>query len=191
LPILASPDVKTPPPPPVIVEPPPPPPPELLWGRWQAVANLPADRAAVDKINAEANQNQALLGSYVIARPNNSSFVLPREGTASFRLTASEATLTKSGGEPMLANVENAHLDINFAARTYDTGLSVVNSLGRVDVESKGDVSLKGTLESPLFAPRFIVRGMLGGAKADEAVYIFKSTDIGDLTAAGITRWSK
>ncbi|MDL2356712.1 MAG: FecR domain-containing protein [Pseudomonadota bacterium] len=209
-PLLATPlvPIKPPKPPDVIVVTPPaptPPPivvvvpelppvaaaPEILWGRWQAIADKPADTAVIGKIDAEASKVQVLIGSYVVARPNNSSFVLPTEGKASFVLAESEATLTRLGGVPMAAKVENAHLDIDFVSRSFSTGLSVVNTLGKVDMSSTGDVTLQGTLESSLYSPGFVVRGVLGGAKATEAAYSFKSTGTPDLSAAGFTRWSR
>ncbi|GGE90166.1 FecR family protein [Massilia psychrophila] len=196
-PLLAGP-VKLPDPvmvaPPVVIVQPEPvkPAPEILWGRWQAVAGQPADLVMIDKITADASKVQLLVGSYVLARPNNSSFVLPSEGKVSFALTGGEATLARIGGEPMVARIENAHLDIDFVDRTFNTGLSVVNALGKVDMAAHGDVTLRGTLEnSPLNSPGFIVRGVLGGAKATEAAYTFKSTGAPQLGAAGITLWAR
>lgn len=195
-PLLAGP-VKLPDPvmvaPPVVIVQPEPvkPAPEILWGRWQAVAGLPAQDAMVEKIDAEANQARVLIGSYVVARPNVSSFVLPTEGKVSFALTDSEATLTRLGGEPMAAKVENAHLDVDFVARSFSTRLSVVNSLGKVDLASYGDVTNRGLLDSSLYSPGFIVQGVLGGAKANEAAYTFKSTGTPELGASGVTRWAR
>ncbi len=191
---VKQPDTTTPPP--VIIDKPEPSPPvpvvpEVLWGRWKAVAELPATPETVASINAGANQNQVLLGSYVIGRPNNSSFVMPREGTASFALTDGEATLTKAGGQAMVATISNAKLNIDFAAQSYTTSLTVANSLGQVDMASKGDVTQKGLMVNSLFSQGFSLRGVLGGANANEAVYTFKSTGEPALSAAGITRWSR
>ncbi|MDB5949091.1 MAG: hypothetical protein JWR65_946 [Massilia sp.] len=196
-PLLAGPtrppdSINVAPPPVVIVLPEPvKPAPEILWGRWQAVAGLPAQAAMVEKIDAEANRARVLIGSYVVARPNNSAFVLPTEGNVSYALVDSEATLTRLGGEPMAAKVENAHLNVDFVARSFSTSLSVVNSLGKVEVASHGDVTNNGLLDSSLYSPGFVVQGVLGGAKANEAAYTFKSTGTPDLGAAGVTRWSR
>ena len=197
-PLLAAPSkpgdtVTAPPPPPVVIAlpEPMPPAPEILWGRWQAVAGLPAQAAMVEKIDAEANRARVLIGSYVVARPNNSGFVLPTEGKVSFALVDSEASLTRLGGEPMAAKVENAHLNVDFVARSFSTSLSVVNALGKVDVAARGDVTVHGLLDSSLYSPGFVVQGVLGGAKANEAAYTFKSTGTPDLGAAGVTRWSR
>jgi hypothetical protein len=179
-------------PPVVIAQPEPPTPaPEILWGRWQAIAGLPAQPAMVERIDAEASRARVLIGSYVVARPDHSSFVLPSEGKVSFALVDSEATLTRLGGEPMAAKVENAHLDVDFVARSFSTRLSVVNSLGKVDMASRGDVTANGLLDSSLYSPGFVVQGVLGGAKATEAAYTFKSTGTPELGASGVTRWAR
>jgi hypothetical protein len=189
---IRAPDV-TPVPPVVVVAPPPDlnAKGEILWGRWQSVANLEADAEVLARIDAEASKNQVLVGSYVVARPNNSAFVLPTEGKASFVMAASEATLAKAGGAPIMAQVKDAHLDIDFVSRSYDTGLTVFNSLGKVDMKSSGDVTQAGALQNSLMSPGFILRGLLGGPNSNEAVYTFKTTGTPDLEAAGVVRWVK
>ena len=92
----------------------------------------------------------------MVARPNNSSFVLPREGKASFVMAGMKPTLTKAGGAALKAQVTDAHLDVDFVSRTYDTGLTVVNSLGKVDMKSNGDVTLQGGLQNALLSPGFV-----------------------------------
>ena len=165
---------------------------EIMWGRWKTVAaGMPVDAALVAKIEAEGKKVQIRYGNYVIARPDNSAFVMPREGTASFALTGGEATLTKLGGEALPARIENASLNIDFAAQSYSTGLSVINSLGQVDVRSKGDVTRNGLMENSLLSQGVFLRGMLGGTNASEAVYTFKSNGDAQLSAAGITTWSR
>ena len=165
---------------------------EIMWGRWKAVAaDMPVDAEMVAKIEAEGKKVQTRYGNYLIARPDNSAFVLPREGTASFALTGGEATLSKAGGEAMPARIENASLNIDFAAQSYSTGLSVINSLGKVDVSSKGDVTKNGVMQNSLLSQGVFLRGMLGGTNASEAVYTFKSNGDAQLTAAGITTWSR
>ena len=193
LPPVRTPDV-TPAPPPVVVVITPPEvsaKPEILWGRWQSVANLASDNAVLAKIDAEARKNQVIVGPYVVARPDNSQFLLPTEGKASFVMAGGVATLAKADGIPKVAQLKDGHLDIDFVTRTFGTGVTVFNSLGKVNVKSTGDITLQGGIQSSLLSPGFIVRGMLGGANASEAVYTFKTTGTPDLEAAGIVRWVK
>jgi hypothetical protein len=192
-PVTAPPEVVLPPQPPVVVVPPAgpviKPPPELMWGRWQSVAELPADEVSVARISAEASLNTVQVGSYVVGRPNSSAFLLPKEGTASFALTGSETTISTVEGLTIAAKVENAHLNVDFSARTYSTGMTVINTLGKVNMVSRGDITLQGALENN--SPGVVLRGLLGGAGANEAVYTFKTTVPGDLNAAGVATWAR
>lgn len=176
---------------PVVVNPPPVIKSEVMWGRWEKVAEQGVDSAMLEKINAEGKKARVILGSYVIARPDNSAFVLPREGTASFKLVDSEAVLGRAGGPMLSAQVENAKLNMDFAARSYSTGLSVVNSIGRMDLSSKGDILQNGTMQNSFLSQGMVLRGVLGGTNAAEAIYSFKSTSDPLLSSSGITKWSR
>lgn len=183
------PDPVTPPPvPPVEV---PKAPPEILWGRWQAVAGAPVTQDVNAKINSDASKNTVLYGSYLIGRPNSSSFVLPTEGKAGFTLAASEATLQRGTEKPVMASVKDAKLDVDFGARTFATSLTVYNDMGQVNVAGSGGVSKTGHLDSSLLSQGGVIHGLLGGANANEAVYSFTGATPGGLAAAGITRWTR
>ncbi|MBC7859674.1 MAG: FecR domain-containing protein [Burkholderiaceae bacterium] len=165
-------------------------PPEVLWGRWAAVAGMAPERAAIDKMNGAGFDKPTVVGAYALSRVSNTSLVLPREGSASFVPAESEVTLQKAGAPAQIARLENARLDVDFAARSFSTSMSVVGEAGKVNVNVKGDITKTGRLESsPLSAT--VVRGYLGGAKADEAAYVFKAPGFPDLTAAGAVRWTR
>lgn len=189
--VVPGPVVVDPPAQPVPVPPPPVVKSEVMWGRWEKVAEQGADTELITKINADGKKVRVIMGSYVIARPDNSAFVLPREGTASFKLVDSEAVLGRTGGVMLPARVENAKLDMDFAARSYSTGLSVVNSEGRMDLRSKGDILQNGTMQNGFLSSNMMLRGVLGGTDAAEAVYSFKSTSDPLLSSSGITKWSR
>ncbi|GGY54986.1 FecR family protein [Pseudoduganella albidiflava] len=180
-------------PPLVVVEPEPAPlvKSEVMWGRWQPAAGNGISREQVARINAEGTKVQVLLGPYLIARPDNSAFVLPREGTAGFALTGGEAVLAAKGGTFQPAKVENGSLNIDFAKRTYTTAISVVNAQGQANLSSYGDITKTGTMVNSFMSPGMTVRGVLGGTNANEAVYSFKTPDDADVRAQGITTWNK
>ncbi len=165
-------------------------PPEVIWGRWQSVAGVAPDQATLDKINSSAYTRPITVGSYVLSRPVNPSFVMPHEGTASFALIGAEASMQQNGGAQVAADVSNGRLDIDFGARTFATSLQVSSSVGQVGINAKGSVTQQGGLEGALFGAA-TVRGYLGGALAGEAVYAFKTTDNPLLSAQGVTRWSR
>jgi hypothetical protein len=188
--------VPDPVPPPIVTVPVPLPPvvvrspPEVMWGRWEAVAGVAPDPAVRAKLNDGSFGSGYVVGSYVIKRLANATFVLPREGRASFALTGSEVTLQKTGQQPVAAQARNGHLDIDFVARTFATGLTVVGSGTQLEVSGKGDITRKGELVNGPLSDA-VVRGYLGGARAEEAGYLFKSLSNPNLTAAGATTWSR
>ncbi|WP_202412816.1 FecR family protein [Duganella lactea] len=183
-PVVVTPPVVTPP---VVT----PAAPELLWGRWKAVAGLPADA----DYNATVRNGQygpaASIGTaYQISRVKNTALVLPTEGKASFVLSASEATLQTVGKDAVPAMVKDGYLQIDFATRQFDTGLTVYNDVNSVAVVGKGTVLKDGSMSNDL-STYTSIRGYLGGAKATEAGYIFKTLNTGKITAEGATSWRR
>jgi hypothetical protein len=116
--------------------------------------------------------------------------VLPTEGTASFALTASDATLQVGAQIAVAASVKDAHLSIDFANRRFETGMTVYNSTTSIAMKGQGDISLQGALNSD-YSSLSNVRGYLGGAAAGEAGYVFKTLNPGTVTAEGATSWKR
>lgn len=165
--------------------------PEVIWGRWEAVANLPADSEVLAKLKNGGYEIGTVVGSFVISRIKDTEFVLPKEGVASFRLTNSEAYIRQAGQAPVAATVQNSRLDVDFAATAFSTSLTVVGAGNRVDINAKGDVTYKGELVSSLLGSNAVVRGYLGGVSAKEAAYIFSSTGGAGVSVFGATSWSR
>jgi hypothetical protein len=115
---------------------------------------------------------------------------MPNEGTAAFQLVSSDAVMQAAGGSAVAADVSNGRLSVDFGARTFATSLDVSSTLGSLKLSANGAVTQNGGLEGALLAP-VSVRGYLGGALAGEAVYGFKTNDNTQLSAQGITRWSR
>lgn len=166
--------------------------PELIWGRWQAVANLGADTEALAKLKNGSYEPAKILDAFFISRPKQSELVLPKEGQAAFALIDSEAYIVTKG-QTVPATVQDGRLDIDFAKRAFSTNLTVTapNTQTQVDIQAKGDVTLKGELLSSLKGSNASVSGYLGGANAKEAAYLFKSIDTPAATAFGATRWGR
>lgn len=184
--------------PPIVVLPPVEPPapvvparPEVLWGRWEAVAGLPADSDVLTKLKNGEYGAGSILGSFVISRLKNSELVLPTQGSASFNLVNSEAYIRNGTQAPVAATIQDSRLDVNFATRGFTTNLTVVAPNAQVDIRAKGDITLKGELVSSIIGSNAMVRGYLGGAEAKEAGYIFQNSGSSALTAFGATSWSR
>jgi hypothetical protein len=174
----------------IVVDPGKPPgPPEILWGRWQAVADLPQDTAALAKMHDGTFANTYTAGgAYVIARLKDTQLVMPKEGTASFALTASAATLQQTGQDPVAAAIKDAHLSLDFGARSFTTGMTVYTSDTSMAVAGSGSITSQGVLTSTLGADTTI-RGYVGGNQAEQAGYVFKTINNPKLTAEGATTW--
>ncbi|WP_292938407.1 FecR family protein [Noviherbaspirillum sp.] len=180
-------------PPVVVVVPDPviPKPPEIIWGRWQAVANLPADSELLAKLRSGTYDSGSIIGSFVISRVKDTELVLPREGQAAFALTNSEVYIRQADQAPVAATVQDSRLDVNFATRAFSTNLTVAGAGTQVDVHAKGDVTLKGELVSSFIGSNAVIRGYLGGAEAKEAGYIFNTTGSSGPGAFGATQWAR
>lgn len=185
---------------PVVVVPPapvePPPPlfqgvPEVMWGRYKAIAGLSADKEFTTKLSGGEYGAAASIGTaYQIARLKNTAFVMPRDGSASFTLYASEASLQVTGQQPVQAAVKDAQLNINFETRRFDTGMTVYNESNSLTFTGKGDILTNGTMVSDQLSTTKI-QGYLAGAKAGEAAYLFKAVGNPKLTAEGATSWRR
>ncbi len=164
--------------------------PEVMWGRWQAVANLGADIDGLAKLKNASYEPAKILDAFFISRIKQSELVLPKEGQAAFALIDSEAYIVTKG-QTVAATVQDGRLDIDFAKRAFSTSLTVTAPNAQVDIQAKGDVTLKGELFSSLKGSNATVSGYLGGANAKEAAYLFKSLDAPAVSAFGATRWSR
>lgn len=167
--------------------------PEVFWGRYQAIAGAAVDTELQAKIKSGKYEAPLFAGGYQITRPIANNLTMPKEGSVSFALTGSDATLQRTGQNAVVATVEDAHLNVNFATKTFDTGLTVVGDGLRVPINSSGIISnsinSKGMLVNPTLGST-IVRGYLGGANATEAAYIFQNIQP-SVTVTGGTTWSR
>ncbi|MQA21203.1 FecR family protein [Rugamonas rivuli] len=163
--------------------------PEVFWGRYQAIAGTTVDAELQAKLKSGKYEAPMFAGGYQITRPSSYTLTMPKEGNVSFALTGSDATLQRTGKEAVIASVEDARLNVNFATKTFDTGLTVVGDGLRVPINSTGVVTNKGMLTNPTLSGTF-VRGYLGGVNATEAAYIFQNIQPA-VTVTGGTSWSR
>nr|WP_315401718.1 FecR family protein [uncultured Duganella sp.] len=193
-PVVQEPPVVVTPPvvvvPPVVAPPLPSSPPELQWGRWQAVAGVAVDQAALAKMRDGTYENAYSVGSYVMARVKNTELVLPREGTASFVLASGEASLQEVGKDATMASIKDAHFDVNFATRKFVTGMTVYTDTASLNMSGNGTFSTKGVMSSDSSSGSTI-KGYLGGNQAEQAGYVFKTVNSLKYTAEGATLWKR
>ena len=190
-PPVVTPPVVTPPSgpaplPPVVT----PGPKEVIWGRYAALAGAGVDQTVRDQLATGKYDSPALLGGYQIARLSSTAYVAPREGTASFVLTGSDATLQRTGRSLVPAAVQDAKLTVDFGSRTFQTGLTVVGDGVSVPFNVSGNVTKLGELVNTLTLTDSRIKGYLGGANVEEAAYLFqyKGTSV---TVNGATTWRR
>ena len=193
----APPEPPEPPPaPPVVVVPPPAPvdPPrtfplkaqEVFWGRWQTIANsavMPASIAS-NKVDTPV-----FVDNYAIARLQGATLVMPNDGNVGFTLANSEVFVQKSGIQSV-GVVDSGKLNINFADRSFTTGLAISSTGGAYDVAGRGVIDAKGQMSSTMQSSS-VVRGFLSGANVEEAAYIFKNTEYPNTVISGATTWKR
>lgn len=163
-------------------------PPEIQWGRWQAAAGLPQDAEALAKMRDGTFEGAFSVGSYAITRLKKTELVLPKEGSASFVLTDSAASLQETGKDAVAASVKDAQLTMDFAARRFTTGLTVYTSDASLKMKAQGSIGEKGVLTSDGISDATI-KGYVGGNQAEQAGYVFKSLNSNKYTAEGATSW--
>ena len=177
------------PPPIAPVEPPrtfPPKAQEVFWGRWQTIANSAVMPASIANNKVDT---PVFVDNYAIARLQGAALVMPNEGNVGFTLANSEVFVQKSGIQSV-GVVDSGKLNINFADRSFTTGLAISSVGGAYDVTGKGLIDAKGQMSSTVQSSS-VVRGFLSGANVEEAAYIFKNTAYPNTVITGATSWKR
>jgi hypothetical protein len=164
---------------------------EVLWGRYQAIAGAPADTAVNAQIADLTKYAQAqVLGAYQIARFKDTAYVAPREGTAAFTLTSSDAVLQRTGRDAVQASVQDGRLSVDFGARTFNTSLTVVGDGVQVPFATSGNVTKLGELVNVNSLADYRIKGYVAGASAEEAAYLFQYKNSA-VMINGATKWTR
>jgi hypothetical protein len=165
---------------------------QLVWGRWAAVANSPANIDLV-KLSDEGARNVALNSYYAVYRTKGTDWVAPQQGTAGFALAQSEAfVMTDATKAVAAASLQNGYLNVDFGKGTFATGFDLLTGSETFKLQSQGYVGNTGELSGNLQFLRptnMAVSGTLG--PNNNAAYIFSSRLDDKRTANGVTYWTK
>jgi hypothetical protein len=167
--------------------------PDIYWGRWQSVARLSATET-LDAFNSRINGTADLIKRpYVMARAQDPAFKLPETGVFNFALRASDAYIFEMATRTAsVASVSNAVLSIDFARRQFNTSLDLTAGQHNVNVYGSGTITDAGMLRGNRSASNASIDGMLAGADATQAGYLFNTpTQATGLSAAGATFWAR
>ena len=166
----------------------------IIWGRWQALADAPAD---IDLVNALGRGRVLGLSNYFAAlKSNNAQWLMPQEVQVDFRLTDYRAQIAQDdSASAQMATLENGQLQVNFAKQSFNTSFDLVSKGTKTNLYATGGVGQDGSLSnSSQFAPgsNMSVQGGLAnpiGQTGQLAGYVFQSRLDASRIASGVTLW--
>ena len=159
------------------------------WGRWQAIAQIPAETDLLKTLRESPVELIALSPYFAITRPNTARTDLPTAGQVSFTLKAQDAYFIQNNLAEA-ASASNASLTLDFGARRFNTQLDVSSPNYRTTVSGSGSLEANGTFTSdPLNSSR--ISGGLGGTLNNEAAYLYQKRVSDGLIVHGATYWSR
>lgn len=157
----------------------------IKWGRWEALldpnqpSDIPVDRSMV-AVNAK----------FALFRDNAPAFVMPHEGTASFRLDSQESFFYDAASrQATSASISNAKLSVDFVAQTFATAFTMQNSKLSTSIQARGGLLPDGRFVSSAISSNASVSGVLAGSNASEAGFLFHQPVTPGITAYGATHW--
>ena len=168
------------------------PPAVLNWGRWKALADIPAgelnDSGLVD------TQVAAILGSYLLRVSSTSVLPLPQTGKVGFVLRDHEVFLVQPNGKATALGVQSPELLIDFPSQRFSTRLDLTGAQdGVLSFRSSGGITATGLLmNDQAEQPATLLRGVVAGPGGSQAGYLFEQR-LGPEQGrvSGATRWAR
>jgi hypothetical protein len=167
----------------------------IVWGRFKAIAGLPAPGMKL----AEASANAELVatsGAYALLRTPGKEYVTPERGSVGFRLTGGEAVITSDNVTvaPVMATLDKGSLTFDFDKKKFATSIDLLVNTDRYTLTGTGSVARDGRFGvDNAYAPgnNMSATGLLSNENGGSAAYIFRSRIGGELTANGIALWGR
>ena len=168
------------------------PPAVLNWGRWKALADMPAgelnDSGLVD------TQVAAILGSYLLRVSSTAVLPLPQTGKVGFVLRDHEVFLVQPNGKATALGVQSPELFIDFPSQRFSTRLDLTGAQdGVLSFRSSGGITATGLLmNDQAEQPATLLRGVVAGPGGSQAGYLFEQR-LGPEQGrvSGATRWAR
>ncbi len=161
-------------------------PPEIVWGRWQSVAQLGSIPTVASLLAAEDREITYGNEIFSLLRPEG-NFTMPNSGTVAMNYANGEAYMPVSGGYLPVA-LSNGKLTLDFNARQFDTSLQATATDLSASLQAQGKITSQGMLHSDAAKSNMTVAGTLSSG-ANEAGYLFNATLNGGQRLIGATRW--
>jgi hypothetical protein len=160
---------------------------QVTWGRWSAFTE--EGEASVLQQKAPDQEIGAVNTVFALLQPARESFRIPQAGVARFRPGPAEAYI-KEGAELSPAQVENAHLTVDFAKRLFQTNLDITaeSLAGAAHVDAAGVVRGDGLFLSDPQSSNGHVQGVLT-PDLREAGMLFQRELSEERMASGAIHW--
>jgi hypothetical protein len=160
------------------------------WGRWGQLS--PDEATAFMRQLLQGRQLVSISSDYALARNVGFPMQLPESGVGRFRLTEHDGIYRESSGAtPQPTQSTGGSLQIDFAQRKYQTDLQLNLNGQALQFQSKGTVDPGNLLQSSVLNPTTSLKGVVGGADAGQAAYLYRSTLPTGAEITGITAWGR
>lgn len=169
----------------------PPPAPLAAWGRWGGLATAEQGQQVVAALLA-GREIAAINPHYVLAKNPGVFSQVPETGVGHFQLIEHNGLVRN----PQTQQFENTQstggtLSIDFGQQRFQTTLQL-QALGQTtQISATGKVEPGGVLRSDLFVSPMVVQGLVGGAGAGQAAYIYRQSVGNGPELSGATQWSR
>ena len=166
-----------------------------IWGRWQPVEGV-YGKLSLSEERKKNNELLALSGYFALFRSPGKDYVAPNNGTVGFVLRDSEAVVTTEYGSGFIttapASLSKGSLKVDFANRTFWTGMDVNTGTDVVHVSADGTVTGDGRLYGNAAEGRhgiINVQGLLTNERGGSAATVFDGRLDDTRTVSGGATW--
>ena len=162
------------------------------WGRWGGLATDTMGAQIVTSL-VSGRDLLAINSYYVLAKNPGIISSIPETGQGNFKLIDHEGIIINpQTGVTESTKAVDGNLIIDFGKKRFQTALKLQGAGQNIQIGATGTVEAGGVLLSDLFVSPTLVQGLVGGANAGQASYIYRrpsSANGPDLS--GATNWSR
>lgn len=162
---------------------------QFQWGRWSRFIAPGEEAHNIEALLAPGREVLASNAVFVLTRDEGLPR-MPEAGVAKFQLAGSEAYLMSGDKTLSAASIAAPSLTVDFAARTYDTALTVNSATaGQVGIASSGRITGQGQFIPVANSANTSIGGFLSN-DASQAGYVFERGGLPNgAGVVGVTRW--
>jgi len=165
----------------------------LIWGRWVAVLEMPAN-VDLGKVDTSGAKVVGIGDYHFLAQTRESVWQVPNTGSLGFSMKESQAVVfDELAGKVSAASIENAKLHIDFASASFKTSFDLLTDKERHALVANGGLTRDGVFEAGQFqnASNMSVKGVVTEEKGGLAAYLFRARLDSTRIASGLTQWTK